>query len=277
MLNPLFSISSARIISLLLLFTFTLYGGYDEGAKLFSRRCASCHAGYIDPQLIKKNFFREENRLLRLKAPTVNMLVYAILQGPKRVGDPEDREMRLEEIAAYLEDTLKHPDPADSLFERGVLRHFEKKQPVTGLKEEDFLNLADYFMEYMKHHYITVARNKRHLEDPQKLGLLLQEAKKSGKYLIVEASSPYCHYCKRMDEKVLSDPEVQKVLQKNFILAEVNVQSVSLPKRLAKVYRHITPSFFFLDANGTLIGHYPGSWTRKDFLSILREHLPPGR
>jgi thiol-disulfide isomerase/thioredoxin len=254
--------------------TSALFAGYDEGAKLFRQKCASCHAGYIDPKLLKRNFFQEDNRLLRLKAPTVNMLAYAILQGPKRIGDPQDREMQREEIAAYLEDILRHPDPDDTLFEKGLLHYFEKKRPVSGLKEEDFLSLADYFMEYMKHHYRAVARNKRHLEDPQDLGLLLQEAKKSGKYLIVEAASPYCHYCKRMDEKVLSDPEVQKVLQKNFLLAEVNVQAVSLPQKLAKVYRHITPSFFILDSNGTLIGHYPGSWTRKDFLSILREHLP---
>jgi len=166
----------------LLFLPYLLFAGFDEGAKLFKEKCASCHTGYIDPELLKRNFLQEDNRLLHLKAPTVNMLAYVILQGPKRIGDPRDREMRREEIAAYLEDTLNHPNPDDTLFEKGLLHFFENKEPVIGLKEEDYLDLADYFMGYLKHHKLAVVRNKRHLEDPQELGLLLEEAKKSGKY-----------------------------------------------------------------------------------------------
>ncbi|WP_169308521.1 thioredoxin family protein [Nitratifractor salsuginis] len=240
-------------------------------------RCGTCHTGYVDPELLKKNFFQKKNRLLHLKAPTVNMLVYAMLQGPKKVGDIPDREMRREEIAAYLEEVLPRLDMDETLFTRGLLQYFGKKCSIKGLDERDYLDLSDFFMEYMKHRFVAKAHSKRHLENPGKLGLLLSEAKRSGKYLIVEASSPYCHYCKRMDREVLSDPEVQKLLRKHFIMAEVNVQSTALPEQLVKVYRHITPSFFILDGNGTLLGHYPGSWTRKDFLSILREHLPSRR
>jgi thiol-disulfide isomerase/thioredoxin len=264
-----------RLFSLFLLVSLSLYGGYEKGANLFKKKCSSCHAGYIDPELLKKNFFQEGNRLLHLRAPTVNMLDHAMRRGPKKIGDLQDKEMRREEIAVYLEDVLTHPDRSESLFSRTLLHYFEKKHPISELGENEYLDLADFFMEYMKYKSIAKAQNKRHLERPEKLRLLLNEAKRSNKYLIVEASSPTCHYCKRMEREVLSDPEVQKLLQKRFILVEVNVKSEALPGRLAKVYRHITPSFFILDSNGTLIGHYPGSWTRKDFLSILKEHLPP--
>ncbi len=225
-------------------------------------------------ETLKKNFFEEQNRLLNLKAPTINMLVYAMLQGQKRVANLPDRDMQREQIAAYLEETLLDPKSQDSIFSKTLLRYFDKKSPVQGLSKQEIFNLADFFLEYLKHHSNAGFLKKSSLKRHQSLELLLKEAKESGKYLIVEASSPTCHYCKKMDRDVFSDLEVQRLLRKNFIIAQINVKSSSLPKRLAKVYRHITPSFFILDSNGTLIAHYPGSWTRKDFLSILKEHSP---
>jgi len=251
-----------------------LFSGQDAGSKLFKKLCSSCHITTIDMKTLEKNFFEEQNRLLNLKAPTLNMLIYAMFQGPKRVVNVPDMDMKREQIAAYLEETLQDPKLQDSIFNSSILRYFDKKSPVQGLSKQDLFDLADFFLEYTKHQSKVKSLKKISLKRHQSLELLLKEAKESGKYLIVEASSPTCHYCQKMDRDVFSDLEVQKLLRKYFILAKINVKTSSLPKRLAKLYRHITPSFFIFDANGTIIAHYPGSWTRKDFLSILKEHLP---
>ena len=113
---------------------------------------------------------------------------------------------------------------------------------------------------------------RRQLAKASDLAGLLEEAKRSGKVLIVELSSPHCHYCKKMDRDVFADPEIRRMLARDFILAVLNVEETTLPPVLEKAYRHITPSFFFLSPEGALIASYPGSWTKADFASILREN-----
>lgn len=262
---------------LLLLLTVSLFGNYEEGKKIFAAECSSCHRGYIPEQRLKENFFKAKNRLLNLKAPTVNMLVYGIMRGPKKIGDPEDPEMRQIEIEEYLRDYLEHPDERQTLLSPAINRYFETTHPRVKLDDEALANLAQYFMHYSEDHHGKPKPLKRHFEGTLDLQTLLAEAKQSGKTLIVEASSPTCHYCKKMDREVLSDPEIQRMLRKNFIFAEVNIRRSKLPPKLVKAYQHITPSFFFLSPEGKLLHSYPGSWTKTDFVSILRENLPKVR
>ena len=260
----------------LFFFAVSLWGGFEEGEKIFSQKCSSCHAGYIPVERIKENFFSEKNRLLRLKAPTINMLTYAILRGPKKVGDPEDPEMRQVEIEEYLRSYLEHPDRSESICDPTVMNYYEMKRPIRGLSDGDLKNLAVFFMEFDRRRLPSQGEMKRHLKGDLDLQKLLAEAKRSGKILIIEAGSPSCHYCKKMDREVLNDPEIRSMIQKDFIFAEVDVGSTRLPRKLAKAYRQITPSFFFLSPEGELLNSYPGSWTKADFASILRENRPRG-
>ncbi len=101
---------------------------------------------------------------------------------------------------------------------------------------------------------------------------ILAEAKRQHKRIIIEAESQYCHYCVTMKKKVIDAPEVSRILSRDFLLVSVDVGHSKLPFGLQKVYRRITPSFFFLDSDGKLLNHYPGSWTRHDFLQILEEN-----
>jgi len=260
-------------IALLLLLTVSLFGGVKEGERLFAAQCSSCHSGYIPEARLKENFFKAQNRLLHLKAPTVNMLVYGLMRGPKKIGDPEDPEMRQIEIEEYLRDCLQDSEETDRLLSPAIYRYFKPTHLVIRLDDEALENLADYLMYYREDRSPASGPIKRHYNGAFDLNALLKEAKESGKILIVEVSSPTCHYCKKMDREVLSDPSIRRRLQKDFILTDLNIRTTTLPPRLAGIYRHITPSFFFLAPDGTLLSHYPGSWTKSDFATILRENL----
>ena len=255
--------------------TTTLFGQDKEGKKIFETRCASCHSGYIPEARLKENFFKKDNQLLHLKAPTINMLVYGIMRGPKKIGEPGDAEMRQAEIEAYLQEYLEEPEAGESLLSPAIGRYFHTPHPVIKLDENALAHLTKYLMHYAAEHQRGDGKVlKRHFDGAFDLPALLAEAKRSGKTLIVEVSSPLCHYCRKMDREVLNDPEIRRMLQEHFIFAELNVRSTRLPARLAQAYQHITPSFFFLSPEGKLLHSYPGSWTKTDFVLILRENLP---
>lgn len=264
------------LLSLSLLFTLSLpvAAGYEEGKKIFEAKCASCHSAYVPADKIKENFFEKENKLLNLKAPTVNMLAWAIMEGPRKVGDPNDPEMRQTEIEEYLRESLEDPDPDESICDGHFMNYYARKAPIRGLSDAELSDLALYLMEYKKHRLAKAPMVTRRFNKDMDVQQLLAEAKRSGKTIIIEAGSPTCHYCKKMEQEVIDTPEVRSRLQKDFILVEVNVEETRLPLGLEKVYRHITPSFFFLTPGGRLLEQFPGSWTRHDFLMMLEQFRP---
>jgi thioredoxin-related protein len=76
-----------------------------------------------------------------------------------------------------------------------------------------------------------------------------------------------------MDKEVFALNDVKNEINKNFIFLKVDIEDVSLPFNLNKGYRGMTPTFFALDENAKLINKYPGSWTKDDFLLILKENI----
>ena len=66
--------------------------------------------------------------------------------------------------------------------------------------------------------------------------------------------------------------EVKDEIEKDYIFVKVDMDESLLPFDLQKVYKKITPSFFFVSKEGAFITQYPGSWTKSDFLEILKEN-----
>jgi len=96
----------------------------------------------------------------------------------------------------------------------------------------------------------------------------LQRAKKEHKIVLLEATSPQCHYCRWMERTTLKDPEVQKTLGKHFIFLQVDVTKEQLPLGLDW---SLTPSFIFITPQKKVLKTVPGAWKKKDFLMILHE------
>jgi thioredoxin-related protein len=257
------------LVSLLLL--TNLIADFKEGETIFKNKCSSCHQDYISINTIKENFFEKENKLLNLKAPTVNMLVYAIMDSPKKIGDSNDSEMQEIEIEEYLKSYLKNPDRFNSICDEYILGFYENKKSMeTSLSDDEYKHLTTYFMEY-KDNFKDEEKIEKE-EFSKDLTTILDKAKKENKQILVYATAKSCFFCKKMDREVLELKEVKEEIQKDYIFVKVDMDESLLPFDLQKVYKKITPSFFFVSKEGEFLKQYPGSWTRSDFLEILKEN-----
>ncbi|QDF29101.1 thioredoxin family protein [Halarcobacter anaerophilus] len=255
-----------------LFFTINLYADFQEGKILFEQKCASCHKEYISFKKLKENFFERNNTLLNLTIPTENMLAWAIMDSSRKIGDPNDPEMRQVEIEEYLKSYLANPDLNNSICDQHVLKYYVKKEPMQISSEESEL-LAQYFMGYkqnrLKNSEEPVNVKTKDFDEKK----ILQKAQKEGKHIIVFATSQTCYFCKKMKKEVLSLKDVQKKIDNDYIFLEVDVDFVSLPFGLKKYFKGMTPTFFILTTSGELINTYPGAWVKDDFLQILKENL----
>jgi len=264
-----------RTITALAIFCISFAWGdsFAQGEKLFEQKCSSCHTGFVAGDKIKENFFEKNNTILKLKAPTVNMLAYAIMDSSQHVGDPNDPEMRVDEIEEYLRDSLVHPKKENSICDPEIMKYYEDKKPlVPSLADDEYAILASYFMHYKKQRKRLHPRAVKKLNGTYRISNVLAEAARSHKRVIVEAMSETCHFCKIMEKEVIETDAVRGLLTSDYIMVQVDVDKHKLPLGLAKVYKHVTPSFFILDTNGSLVGHYPGSWKKNDFMNILNHY-----
>lgn len=260
-----------KVVFFILFVNLFLFASYEEGKKVFENKCSSCHQQFIEIKKIKENFFEKDNKLLNLKAPTANMLAYAIMDSPKKIGDPNDSEMREIEIEEYLKSYLIKPDKFNSICDEHILKYYDVKPSMKGeLSDDEYVNLAIFFMQYSKHNKSkkTIKVNSNFDEDE-----IVLKAQQNNKLILIYATSKSCYYCKKMDREVFSDTKVQKSLNSNYILLEVDVDNKALSFNLRKYYKRVTPSFFVLNSNANLLKTYVGSWSKKDFLDILKENI----
>ncbi|MDN5114800.1 thioredoxin family protein [Aliarcobacter butzleri] len=261
-----------KIIFLSLLFILNLFADFKEGETLFKSKCSSCHIHYISMNVLKENFFEKDNKLLNLKAPTVNMIVYAIMDSPKKIGDSNDIEMQEMEIENYLKSYLENPDRFNSICDEHILPFYDNKMSMKGeLKDEDYKNLTNYFMLYKDNLTISNKEIEKSFSSTNEKEII-EKAKKENKKIIVYASSKSCFFCKRMDRDVLNLDEVKKEINKNYIFIKNDMEESALPFNLDKEYKKVTPTFFILSKDGTYIKQYPGAWIKSDFLEILKEN-----
>ncbi len=263
-----------KIITVLFLFfSISLFADYKTGKKVFEQKCASCHTGYIAGKVLEDNFYKKDNKLLNLKAPTVNMLAYFMKEAPEHIGEKGDPEMQRVEIGDFIQDYVYNPNRNNSVIPHRFLKYFDKKESMKGKVSQDELsNIADYLFEYKKMRLKNHPRAKKILK---KLSTkeLIQKAKKEQKIILIEAMSKTCYYCKKMEKEVLSLPDIQQIINKDFVFIKIDVDKTKLPLGLDKKYKKLTPTFFTLTPDGKFMNDYPGAWNKSDFLLILDENI----
>lgn len=260
------------IFLIFLLLNFLHATSYEKGEKIFRKKCSTCHKGYIPLKTLKKNFFEFENKLLNLKAPTENLLAYAILDGSKKIGLEDDEEIRQIEIEEYLKSYLKKPNRFNSICYDDVLQYYDNKKSMNNeLDEEDYVSLSYFFLDYKKHNYKEDKR--KHLSSKSDIKSYAKEAKEKNKKILVYATSKDCYFCKKMDKEVFNLERIKNMINKNYIFIKIDVFDEALPFSLEKEYKRITPSFFFLSKDKKYLKQYPGSWNGEDFLDILKENI----
>lgn len=253
-----------------LFFIINLNADYEEGKEIFKNKCSSCHGDYIAMNSLKDNFFNKNNEILNLTSPTVNMLAYAIMQSPKKIGDENDVEMQELEIETYLKSYLEKPDRFNSICDDHVLNYYDTKESIK-LDDDEYTSLAQFFMKYNS---LEIPEEKikevsSHINEEE----ILKKAKDENKLIMIYATSENCYFCKKMHKEVLALPSIQKQINKNYIYIENDMDKYSLPFDLQKVYKKITPTFFIVSKDAEYIKQYPGSWTKNDFEEILRENI----
>jgi thioredoxin-related protein len=247
--------------------------GFKEGKTIFQAKCTVCHVAYIPAKKIKENFFEKNNTVLKLKAPSVNMLAYAIMESSKHIGDPSDPEMQQIEIEEFLKDYLYAPKAENSICDENLAKYYDKKESMKGkVTPEEIVELSHYFMQYKKMRQKEHPTIKRVISESYSPKQLLEDASKENKQIIIEASSSTCHFCKKMKREVLDTEEIQTAMHKDYIFVEVDIDKMKLPFSLQKAFKGITPTFFFLSKEGALLNHYPGSWNSRDWQLLLKEN-----
>ena len=108
----------------------------------------------------------------------------------------------------------------------------------------------------------------------------MKEAEKSKRFVMVDAYTDWCGWCKRMDRDVFSNPEVREYLGKKFVTIRINAEAAEpahyegkefTSRTLATRFR-ITgyPTTIFLRANGDHLANVPGYLPADRFLLLLR-------
>lgn len=262
----------ALILLLILASSINLFASYEAGKKIFEKKCASCHTGYIAKKVLEENFYKNNNKTLNLKAPTVNMLAYFIKEAPQHIGDKSDPEMQKIEIGDFIQDYVYNPNRNNSVIPNHFLKYFALKKSMKGkVSPKELSDITDYLFNYREK---RVKKLRNVLLENMSIDDLIKEAKDEHKLLLIEASSSTCYYCQEMKKDVLSLPDIQKAINKNYIYIDIDIDKKHLPLNLDKNFKKITPTFFVLKSNGKLLNTYPGAWNKSDFLLILDENKP---
>jgi len=240
----------------ILLFVMPLYLLASDGYEVYQKKCASCHLEHVDVQKLQKNFLND-NSLLHLKAPTINQISYRL---KTQIGDPYgDKEFQKLEAVEFVKEYVKHPDKQNSICSKIVLEHFDTMPPIEDISEEDLEKVAEWIYDQKS-------------DDIEKSGFdfnkILRQAKKEHKIIILEATSPTCHYCRWMEKTTLKDKEVQEYLKRYFLFVPIDITKQKLP---LGIKWNLTPSFIFVAPDGKVIKTIPGAWEKGDFLKILNE------
>jgi len=111
------------------------------------------------------------------------------------------------------------------------------------------------------------------LEHAQKL------APKNGKKVLIFAEASWCSYCRKMEQQVFSKTDIQQTMNEYFYPVRVDIESgqklVFNGKEMTQqeFSRQMrvsgTPTFFFLDKEGAVIGAQPGFIPRDVYKSLL--------
>ncbi|MBI5680022.1 MAG: thioredoxin family protein [Methanobacterium sp.] len=99
------------------------------------------------------------------------------------------------------------------------------------------------------------------------LNSAIDEAKKTGKNVIVDFYAPWCSACTYLDEDTFQDPQVQEKLNKNYIIAKIDIDRN--PDLASKYKVYAVPTIIFMDSSGNEIKRQEGYIPPEEFLQMI--------
>lgn len=107
-----------------------------------------------------------------------------------------------------------------------------------------------------------------------------QLAKENGKKVLVYAEASWCSYCRQMEQEVLSKTDIQTTMDNYFYPVRINIESdqeiefngrqITQMEFAGEMRVSGTPTFFFIDSEGSVIGAQPGFIPEDIYQSMLK-------
>ncbi|MDD4858467.1 MAG: thioredoxin family protein, partial [Candidatus Krumholzibacteria bacterium] len=105
-------------------------------------------------------------------------------------------------------------------------------------------------------------------------------AAKDKKHVVIDFYTTWCRWCKVMDEKTFSDPDVKKYLAEHFVTIRIDAENnnervvyqgrqYTSPELAKKFGVRGFPSLAYLDREGELVTVIPGFVPAEKFLPLL--------
>jgi len=99
--------------------------------------------------------------------------------------------------------------------------------------------------------------------------IALAKARKEGKSLMIFMTTSYCPWCRKLENRILSQNDIDMQIKSKYIPLMLNLDKDSYPKQLSKT--RFTPIIYILDKQDETILHkFVGYSARGDFLHILK-------
>lgn len=89
------------------------------------------------------------------------------------------------------------------------------------------------------------------------IGAALQQARKEGKHVFIQAGGNWCIWCARFHDFITSDKSLDSLVQRNFVVYHLNYSKENYNKKIMEAYgfpqRFGFPVFLVLNADGKLL------------------------
>jgi len=97
----------------------------------------------------------------------------------------------------------------------------------------------------------------------------LAKAKKEGKGLFIFMTTSYCPWCRKLENRILSQHDIDAKIKAKYIPLMLNLDKDSYPEQFAKT--RFTPILYIVDAKDGSIKHkFVGYSARGEFLQVLK-------
>jgi len=97
----------------------------------------------------------------------------------------------------------------------------------------------------------------------------LSKAKKAGKPLLLLMTTAYCPWCRKLENRILSQTDIDKSIQEKYIPVTLNLDKDKYPEQFAKT--RFTPILYIVNSETEKIEHqFVGYSSRDEFLHLLK-------
>jgi thioredoxin-related protein len=107
--------------------------------------------------------------------------------------------------------------------------------------------------------FVAAAPAVEKIKWAKSLDAALKEAKSSGKLVMADFYTDWCHWCKKLDQDVYADAKFAKLAGEQLVSVKVNAESPSGGKAAAKKYNISSyPNILFLNGDGKVVDRIGG-------------------